>query len=265
GGSGGIFGPGMVIGGLLGASFWRLTYGFLPGMPATAAPFVIVAMMAVFGGIAHAPLAVMLMVGEMTGNLSLLAPAMIAVGIASWVVGENTIYASQLPTRADSPAHRLELSFPLLSTLRVENAMQPIMVLAGRTTRLNVVESQLVEAERKRAAVVEGDKLVGVVSLTDIATVPAEERSQVAVQEVMTVDPVTVTRNESLDIALGRLSDRRVSWLPVIDSAENRRLVGQLQTQAIVRAYRSQMSHGVRQMRGLVEETAGTDHEVVRA
>ncbi len=64
GGSGGIFGPGMVIGGLLGASFWRLTYGLLPGVPPTAAPFVIVAMMALFGGIAHAPLAVMLMVGE---------------------------------------------------------------------------------------------------------------------------------------------------------------------------------------------------------
>ena len=111
GGSGGIFGPGMVIGGLLGASFWRLTYGVLPGMPATATPFVIVAMMALFGGIAHAPLAVMLMVGEMTGNLSLLAPAMIAVGIASWIVGENTIYTSQLPTRADSPAHKLEFSF----------------------------------------------------------------------------------------------------------------------------------------------------------
>ncbi|HEU0166937.1 MAG TPA: chloride channel protein [Chloroflexota bacterium] len=108
GGSGGIFGPGMVIGGLLGAGFWRLTDGILPGMPPTAAPFVIVAMMALFGGIAHAPLAVMLMVGEMTGNLSLLAPAMIAVGIASWVVGRNTIYTSQLPTRADSPAHRSE-------------------------------------------------------------------------------------------------------------------------------------------------------------
>ena len=82
----------MVIGGLLGASFWRLTYGLLPGVPPTAAPFVIVAMMALFGGIAHAPLAVMLMVGEMTGNLSLLAPAMLAVGIASglWASAAST-------------------------------------------------------------------------------------------------------------------------------------------------------------------------------
>ena len=125
GGSGGIFGPGMVIGGLLGASFWRLGEGFLPQMPTEPATFVIIGMMALFGGIAHAPLAVMLMVGEMTGNLSLLAPAMVAVAISTALVGNNTIYRSQLPTRADSPAHRVRFSFPLLSSLLVRDALSP--------------------------------------------------------------------------------------------------------------------------------------------
>src|SRR5438876_6512930 len=76
GGSGGIFGPGMVIGGMLGATVWRLSYHVLPGIPATPGPFVIVGMMALFGGIAHALLAVMLMVAEMTCNLSLLDPVL---------------------------------------------------------------------------------------------------------------------------------------------------------------------------------------------
>jgi chloride channel protein, CIC family len=113
GGSGGIFGPGMFIGAMVGAIMWRLCYHVLPGIPDTPALFVIIGMMALLGGVAHAPLAVMLMVAEMTGNLSMLAPAMIAVGIASIVVGNTTIYNSQVGTRADSPAHRL--SFPLLS------------------------------------------------------------------------------------------------------------------------------------------------------
>src|SRR5438270_11335173 len=126
GGSGGIFGPGMVIAGILGALIWRVSYHLLPGLPDTLAPFVIVGMMALFGGIAHAPLAVMLMVAEMTGNLSMLAPAMIAVGISSIIVGNNTIYTSQVDTRADSPAHRLQLSFPLLSTLAVRQAMTKV-------------------------------------------------------------------------------------------------------------------------------------------
>src|SRR5699024_9072592 len=39
GGSGGIFGPGMVIGGMLGASVWRLGEGVLPHMPDSPAPF----------------------------------------------------------------------------------------------------------------------------------------------------------------------------------------------------------------------------------
>src|SRR6478609_395036 len=125
GGSGGIFGPGMVIGGMLGAAFWRLGEGHLPQLSATPAPFVIIGMMALFGGIAHAPLAVMLMVAEMTGNLSLLAPAMVAVAVSTALVGDASIYHSQLPSRADSPAHRLRLSFPLLSSLRVRDAMRP--------------------------------------------------------------------------------------------------------------------------------------------
>ena len=109
GGSGGIFGPGMVIGGLLGASLWRLLEPIAPAMPFEPAGFVIVAMMALFGSIAHAPLAVMLMVAEMTGNLSMLAPAMIAIGIAS--------------CRRRRPHH---LSQPIANSSRVARSSVPL-------------------------------------------------------------------------------------------------------------------------------------------
>ncbi len=146
GGSGGIFGPGMVIGGLVGAAFWRPAHGFLPALPPTATPFVIVGMMALFGSIAHAPLATMLMVAEMTGNPSLLAPAMLAVGLATVVVRDETIYRSQLPSRADSPAHRLQFSVPLLSNLRVSIACETTDVLIG--VRQSVGEAKRLLAER---------------------------------------------------------------------------------------------------------------------
>ena len=70
GGSGGIFGPGMMIGAFLGASVWRLFEPVVPSMGHDPAPYVIVGMMCCFGGISRAPLAVMLMVAEMTGSLS---------------------------------------------------------------------------------------------------------------------------------------------------------------------------------------------------
>jgi CIC family chloride channel protein len=177
GGSGGIFGPGMVIGGMLGASFWRLAHGVLPQMPPNPAPVVIIGMMALFGGIAHAPLAVMLMVAEMTGNLSLLAPAMVAVAISTALVGDRTIYHSQLATRADSPAHRIRFSFPLLSSLLVRDAMAPTdsttggiksaVVLAPDQT-LDVALDKLAEAGSSQAIVIEGDRVVGQLQVRDV-------------------------------------------------------------------------------------------------
>ncbi|MGV0849337.1 chloride channel protein [Mycolicibacterium phlei] len=98
GGSGGIFGPGVVIGAFVGAALWRL--GDLtgaPGIPETPAVFVVVGMMACFGSVAHAPLAVMIMVAEMTGSFAVVPCAMVAVGIAYMVISrtEVSIYSAQ--------------------------------------------------------------------------------------------------------------------------------------------------------------------------
>lgn len=112
GGSGGIFGPGMVIGASLGAATWRVLHdvtpmvGLEPSVGPAPAIYVIVGMVAVFGAISHAPVAMTLMVAEMTGNLEVIPPAMLALTLASVIVGEHTIYRSQLATRGDrEPVH----------------------------------------------------------------------------------------------------------------------------------------------------------------
>ena len=175
GGSGGIFGPGMVTGGMLGAAFWRLGNGHLPQLPGSSAPFVIIGMMALFGGIAHAPLAVMLMVAEMTGNLSLLAPAMIAVALATFVVGDETIYRKQLPDRASAPAHRIRFGFPLLSSLFARDAMRPVAsgVAVGQFTvpsdaPLDGVLERLAESDAPSLQVTDDGAVVGELSVRDI-------------------------------------------------------------------------------------------------
>jgi CIC family chloride channel protein len=179
GGSGGIFGPGMVIGGLTGAAVWRLADGHLPQVPSSPAPFVIVGMIAMFGGIAHAPLAMMLMVAEMTGNLSLLAPAMIAIALSTALVGDHTIYTSQLPGRADSPAHRIRMSFPLLASLSVRDAFRrapepasnghagPVLMPA---MPLDVALDQLAEQGVSEAPVLENGKAIGTLTVKDVIT-----------------------------------------------------------------------------------------------
>jgi chloride channel protein, CIC family len=109
GGSGGLFGPGIVIGAFVGAAIWRLgELSGLPGVPGGPGIFVVVGMMTCFGSVARAPLAIMIMVAEMTGSFSVVPGAILAVGIASLLMSRTnvTIYEAQRLNRAAADAER---------------------------------------------------------------------------------------------------------------------------------------------------------------
>ncbi len=72
GGSGGTFGPGLVIGAFIGAGVWRLFEPHIPSLGHSPAPYVIIGMMCCVGSISRAPVAVAIIVAEMTGSVTLL-------------------------------------------------------------------------------------------------------------------------------------------------------------------------------------------------
>ena len=115
GGSGGLFGPGIAIGAFVGAAIWRLgELSGLPGVPDGPGIFVVVGMMTCFGSVSRAPLAIMIMVAEMTGSFSVVPGAIIAVGIASLLMSRTnvTIYEAQRLDRKTAEAeHRAGRDF----------------------------------------------------------------------------------------------------------------------------------------------------------
>jgi H+/Cl- antiporter ClcA len=245
GGSGGIFGPGMFIGGMLGAGIWRLLEPIAPAIPVDPAPFVIVAMMALFGSVAHAPLAVMLMVAEMTGNLSMLAPAMVAVGLATFVVGNKSIYRSQLATRADSPSQRFRFALPLLAAVPVGGAVRQARAVVRAEESVAAVRARLEAAGVPGAPVLHGDGTVaGVVDLADLEGVPGDD----AVGRHLAADVPLLTADDGLDDALGSLADHHRDWAPVVSGG---RLSGTLSIRDAMAAYRAALNGNVRQVRGL--------------
>lgn len=108
GGSGGIFGPSVVTGGLLGAAIGYVFFQVFPGIVPSPADFAIVGMMAFFAADGKAPLSTIILVAEMTGGYGLLAPSMFAVTPAFLLSGSKSIFPSQVSTRRDSPAHTEE-------------------------------------------------------------------------------------------------------------------------------------------------------------
>jgi len=106
GGSGGVFGPSMVIGGCLGGAVGMFFYQAWPGLIQNPASFVIVGMAGFFAGIAHAPISTIIMVSEMTGNYGLLVPAMWVCSITFLTSTGVSLYRLQVASRGDSPAHQ---------------------------------------------------------------------------------------------------------------------------------------------------------------
>ncbi len=249
GGSGGIFGPGIVIGAFLGAAVWRLFDPVFPSMGHDPAPYVIVGMMSCFGGISRAPLAVMLMVAEMTGSLSIITPAMIAVGI-SWLIvrrSDDTMYRSQLKSRSDAPSQRLLAGLPLLAAISVTRAMaEPKLVVTAKRSR-NSVRRALEQAGLSGAPVVdEAGRLEGTVGARDLVASGEGERE---VRELVDAGAPTAAANSRLDVALESLTSTPQSWVPVLDS--ERRVVGTLSISDVVRAYRRELLASAERMSDL--------------
>jgi CIC family chloride channel protein len=224
GGSGGVFAPGLFIGGMLGGAMWGLLHGYVGWMPSTPAPFVIVGMVALFGGVAKAPIAVMLMVAEMTGEFSMVVPAMIAVSIAYLVTGDVGIYESQVRTRADSPAHRADYLVPLITSVRVRDAMRRNVSTAAPGDSIEDIERRMEVAGVRGVPVVELDRIVGIFTATD--ALRAQRLGLTVVAETMTRELVVAHPDETLHDVLTRMSNARISRLPVVERQRPDCLIG---------------------------------------
>jgi len=233
GGSGGIFGPGMVIGAFVGSAVWRLLEPFAAGVPHSPAPFVVVGMMACFGSIARAPLAMMLMVAEMTGSLTILTPAMVAVGIAYLIARrtDETIYRSQLRNREEAQAARLRFGLPLLGRVRVTEAMAvPRAVLSADQDVAAAIHSLERDAVRGAPVIDSEGRFRGTVGLRDLRDAdPAAPLSR-----QVDASAASVTESSNLDQAIDALPEGR-AWLTVLD--EQRRVRGIIAITDVVRAY----------------------------
>jgi len=241
GGSGGVFAPGLVIGGMLAASLWTMGHNFIGSyLPSSPEPFVVVGMMALFGAVAHAPIAVIVMVSEMSGTYTMLAPAMIATGIAYIIVGRNTIYESQISSPLESPAHKYEYVSPLLRTLRVKQAMIANCPILSPEASIKKAAEVITNCGVDATVVNEAGELVGIIANEDILPIPRKQRSTTEVESVMSTDLVVIHPEETLEQALELLVAKKVAVLPVVDKKSPTKLLGLVTRNSTIEAYESE-------------------------
>jgi CIC family chloride channel protein len=249
GGSAGDFGPSLVVGGIFGGAFGRIaklllvdTYigNKLHAVGIDPGAFALVAMGTFYGGLAHVPIASLVMTCELAGSYDLLVPLMFAEGIAFVALRRTSLYHAQVPTKRDSPAHRDDLITDVLLEILVGSVAtkdKPFTTFERRTPA-SVVMQKVAESEWQDAfPVLEADgTLVGIVSSDILRTLSADpDIGAFAVADDLMGPPISVSEKDNLHTAVEKLLECGARELIVVDDAG--RIVGFLDEADVTRAY----------------------------
>jgi CIC family chloride channel protein len=108
GGSGGVFGPSLFIGGMLGAAVGTLAQYVYPESEIFVSSYIMVGMGAFYAGLASASLAGIIMICEITGNYLLLPPLILATVFTRILSNRKSLLKSKEKNRFTTPAHRAD-------------------------------------------------------------------------------------------------------------------------------------------------------------
>ena len=242
GGSGGVFGPSMVIGGCGGGALGVVLHGLWPGLVPPPAAFVIVGMAGFFAAAAKTPFSTIIIVSEMTGGYHLLLPSLWVCAISYILSDKQSIYSSQVESHSLSPAHQGSYVRQVLAQVRVSQFFAP----AQKTTvlrpqdSLDVVLDQLSTASHSVLPVVDSDsRLLGVVTLEEVhlATESPSLRPLVLAEDLMRSDVHPLTPDDTLDRALELCVENDLLTLPVVADLKGRRVLGMVSRFDISSAY----------------------------
>lgn len=240
GGSGGVFGPSMVIGGCLGGAFGLTFHELAPEFVPQPEIYAIVGMAGFFSACAHAPISTIIMVSEMTGDYKLLLPTMWVSTLSFLMCRRWTLYVKQVPTRLDSPAHRGDFLIDVLEGIHVRDVPYNSRQTVSESTSLRAI-LQLVPGTRQNyfPVVDEANRLVGIFSIDDVRTYFYDETlwNLAVARDIMTTRLVTVTPDDDLNTAIQRFTELNLDELPVVAAGDACELLGMLRRKDAIGVY----------------------------
>jgi CIC family chloride channel protein len=247
GGSGGVFGPSVLIGGMLGGSVGQFLELLFPSWKIDPAAFALVGMGGFFAGVSKTPLTSIVMVCEMTGSYSLLVPLMLVCGLNLGLSRKWTLYEEQVASPVDSPAHQGEFVVDVLERVRVGSV--PVrsdnLQVIPETTSFDEVLRRVAHSTETLFPVVDAEgKLAGIFNLRDVrlALLGSDWGPLVLAADLATRPVLSVTPQDDLLTALKRMTDLNVDEIPVVEPGDPSRLIGLLHRREVVAAYGEMLS-----------------------
>ena len=232
GGSGGVFGPSMVIGGCGGGALGVVLHHYWPALVPQPASFVIVGMAGFFAAAAKTPLSTLIIVSEMTGSYSLLLPTLWVCVLTFLLSDEHSLYHSQLRSRALSPAHQGQYVREMLAGTQLVDFLVPPSLAAPlrpETPLADALDRLTAEAGASGLAVTdERGHYLGMLGLAEVHPAAGLARfgRAVLVADLMRDDAPTLVPDDTIDHALELFIAHDRAALALVAPGPERRLLG---------------------------------------
>ena len=239
GNAGGIFGPALFIGAMLGGTVGSVAHQFFPQYVAGAGVYALVGMGTAFAGIVRAPMTSVVMIFETTRDYALIVPLMISNLVSFFIssrlqpepiyealAGQDGIHLPTVASRAG------------VASRRVVHAMRPATeVLEAALTPAAALEK--IATSELRAWPVRGKAgILGVVSLQTLQSAARDSTSAHDLKELITEEEFPhVHSDQSLAVALERMGAASLDCLPVVSRADVHKLEGIVTLQDVLKFY----------------------------
>jgi chloride channel protein, CIC family len=238
GNAGGIFGPALFIGAMLGGSLGTFAHRWFPAHTATPGAYALVGMGAVFAGIVRAPMTSVLMIFEMTQDYAVIVPLMISNLVSLFIssrLQRQPIYDAlavqdgiHLPTAETRERH---------GQRRVMRVMRPPTTPLPAEITVREALEQTRSSEFRTWLVADQRGVIGVINLSRLGRELAEGSDQKLSELVGTRDFPHVHSDQGLDLALERMGANQIELLPVVSRADVHKLEGVVTLRDVLDSY----------------------------
>jgi len=258
GGSGGIFSPSLFLGAMMGAAFGKIANVLFPAVAGPPGAYALVAMSAVFAGVARAPITSIVILFELTGDYRIILPLMLATVLSTLIserMSSESIYTLKLVRRGVRLGR--DMAIDLLEGFRVSDVYrkEPTVFMAGE--RMSGILDRIADLPDDLYPIVDkAGTYRGAIYLEDVPRVFAEREDlgEILVAQDVASHPPTVQPTDDLPKVLKQLERDRLEAIPVVASDGSKRVVGTLRRGDVVQLYSRELARREaerREMEGL--------------
>jgi CIC family chloride channel protein len=238
GNAGGIFGPALFLGAMLGGSVGTAAHRLLPAYTASAGAYALVGMGAVFAGIVRAPMTSVLIIFEMTRDYAVIVPLMIANLVSLFL-------ASRLQRQPIYEALAVQDGIHLPSSdsrqrqglRRVKRVMRPVSDMFAAEITLKEALQQARASGLRSWLITDKQGVIGVVNLDTLEREAAEHSGRQLGEVIPKASFPHVHSDQGLDLALERMGANRIEILPVVSRADVHQLEGIVTLRDVLDSY----------------------------